>query len=50
MALYDPQQHRSHILLYGQDPGVTSLYYAALACGILAIQTRPSSEASRRSR
>ena len=31
MALYDPQQHRSHILLYGQDPGATSLYYAALA-------------------
>jgi predicted ATPase len=35
MALYDPQQHHSHILshilLYGQDPGATSLYYAALA-------------------
>ena len=31
MALYDPQQHRSHTLLYGQDPGATSLYYAALA-------------------
>jgi predicted ATPase len=33
MALYDPQQHRSHIFLYGygQDPGATSLYYAALA-------------------
>jgi predicted ATPase len=31
MALYDPQQHRSHTLFYGQDPGVTSLYYAALA-------------------
>jgi predicted ATPase len=31
MALYGPQQHRSHILLYGQDPGATSLYYAALA-------------------
>ena len=30
MALYDPQQHRSHTL-YGQDPGATSLYYAALA-------------------
>ena len=31
MALYDPQQHRSYTLLYGQDPGATSLYYAALA-------------------
>jgi predicted ATPase len=31
IALYEPQQHRSHTLLYGQDTGVTSLYYAALA-------------------
>ena len=31
MALYDPQHHRSHTLLYGQDPGATALYYAALA-------------------
>ena len=31
MALYDPQQHRSHTLLYGQDPRATSLYYAAWA-------------------
>jgi TOMM system kinase/cyclase fusion protein len=31
MALYNPQHHRSHTLLYGQDPGATSLYYAALA-------------------
>ena len=22
IALYDPQQHRSHAFLYGQDPGV----------------------------
>jgi TOMM system kinase/cyclase fusion protein len=25
MALYDPQQHRSHAALYGQDPGACSL-------------------------
>jgi len=31
IALYDPQQHRSHTLLYGQDPGATALYYAAWA-------------------
>jgi class 3 adenylate cyclase/DNA-binding winged helix-turn-helix (wHTH) protein/predicted ATPase len=31
MTLYNPQQHRSHTLLYGQDPGVTSLYGTALA-------------------
>jgi predicted ATPase len=31
IALYDPQQHRSHALLYGQDPGVASRGYAALA-------------------
>jgi predicted ATPase len=31
MALYAPQHHRSHTLLYGQDPGATSLYWGALA-------------------
>jgi predicted ATPase len=31
MALYDPQQHRSYTLLYGQDPGATSLYLGAWA-------------------
>jgi predicted ATPase len=31
LALYNPQQHRSHTLLYGQDPGATSLSWAALA-------------------
>jgi predicted ATPase len=31
MSLYDPQQHRSHAFLYGEDPGVVCLSYAALA-------------------
>jgi predicted ATPase len=31
IAHYDLQQHRSHTLLYGQDPGVASLYSATLA-------------------
>src|SRR5262245_55088639 len=31
MAIYDPQQHRSYALLYGQDPGATSLYFGAWA-------------------
>jgi class 3 adenylate cyclase/predicted ATPase len=31
IALYNPQHHRSHTLLYGQDPGTTSLYLGALA-------------------
>ena len=31
MALYDPQHHRSHTLLYAQDPGPSALSYAALA-------------------
>ncbi len=31
IALYDPQQHQSHALLYGQDPGVASRDYTALA-------------------
>jgi class 3 adenylate cyclase/predicted ATPase len=29
IALYDPEQHRSHAFLYGQEPGVTSLSWAA---------------------
>ena len=29
MALYDPQQHRPHVALYGQDPGVGCLYFGA---------------------
>jgi predicted ATPase len=29
ITLYDPQQHRSHAFLYGQDPGVTCLATAA---------------------
>ncbi|MBI3301447.1 MAG: hypothetical protein HYZ72_05130 [Deltaproteobacteria bacterium] len=28
IALYDPQQHRSHALLYGHDPGVACLSHA----------------------
>ena len=30
IALYDPQQHRSSVFLYGHDPGVFGLSYAAL--------------------
>jgi class 3 adenylate cyclase/predicted ATPase len=35
MACYDPQQHRSHIVLYGHDPGVLCLSYAARALWLL---------------
>jgi class 3 adenylate cyclase/predicted ATPase len=31
IALYDPQQHHSHVFLYGQDPGVACLSFAAWA-------------------
>jgi predicted ATPase/class 3 adenylate cyclase len=31
MALYDPQQHRSHAFVYGQDPGVACQSFAAWA-------------------
>ena len=31
LAFYDPQQHRSHAFLYGYDPGVWSLVFAAWA-------------------
>ena len=35
MALYDVQQHRSHTLLYGQDPGVVCQSFAAWALWLL---------------
>jgi predicted ATPase len=35
VALYDTQQHRAHALLYGDDPGVGCLSYAALALWFL---------------
>ncbi|HEV8715146.1 MAG TPA: adenylate/guanylate cyclase domain-containing protein, partial [Candidatus Binatia bacterium] len=35
ITLYDPQQHRSHAFLYGQDPGVDGLSYAALVLWLL---------------
>ena len=35
IALYDPQQHRSHAFLYGEDPGVVSLSFAACALWFL---------------
>jgi predicted ATPase len=31
VSLYDPQQHRFHAVLYGEDPGVVCLSYTALA-------------------
>jgi predicted ATPase len=30
LALYDPQQHRSHAFRYGQDPGVVCLSYISV--------------------
>ncbi len=35
LALYDPQQHRSHASLYGQDPGVVCLSYEVWALWML---------------
>jgi len=35
IALYDPQQYRSHAFVYGQDPGVHSLSYATLVLWLL---------------
>jgi class 3 adenylate cyclase/predicted ATPase len=35
MALYDPQQHRSHAFVYGQDPGVACRSFAALPIWVL---------------
>jgi tetratricopeptide (TPR) repeat protein len=35
LALYDPQQHRSHVFLYGQDPAMACLTYDAMALWLL---------------
>jgi class 3 adenylate cyclase/predicted ATPase len=35
MALYDAQQHHSHALLYGRDPGVDCYSYTAWVLGFL---------------
>ncbi len=34
-SLYDPNQHRSHAVLYGQDPGITARIYLARTLWIL---------------
>jgi class 3 adenylate cyclase/predicted ATPase len=35
MALYDPQQHRSHAFVFGQDPGVACRSFAAWPIWVL---------------
>ena len=51
IALYDPQQHRSHALLYGgHDPGCVAAPMRPDPCGSSAIQTRPCRACQRRSR
>ena len=35
IALYDPQQHRSHAFLYGQDPGSACQSFAAMSIWVL---------------
>jgi class 3 adenylate cyclase/predicted ATPase len=35
VALYDPQQHRSHAFIYGQDPGVLCRCFAAWPIWVL---------------
>jgi predicted ATPase len=35
VALYDPQRHKGHTFLYGQDPGVACLAFGAVALWLL---------------
>jgi predicted ATPase len=35
IALYDPQQHRSHVIRYGQDPGMMCRAYAGVTLWLL---------------
>ena len=39
-TLYDPVEHRSHAVLYGQDPKVLCLTYRALVCHLLGDPAR----------
>ena len=50
IALYDVQQHRSLAFLYGTDPAVVCLSYAARALWLLGYPDQPAGEAPRRSR
>jgi predicted ATPase len=34
-AIYDPQQHHSHVFLYGTDPGIACLFWGSLALWFL---------------
>ncbi|HSR34743.1 MAG TPA: hypothetical protein VLY63_29585, partial [Anaerolineae bacterium] len=45
VALYDPQEHRSHVFVYGVDPGVVCRSYAAMSMWMLGYpdQARQSS-------
>ena len=47
IALYDPQQPRTHAVRYDQDPGVACRAMAPRTCGGWAIQSRPCSGATR---
>ncbi len=40
LTLYDPQQHRGHAFVYGQDPGVVALGYAARTLPLLGYVAR----------
>ena len=42
IALYDPQQHRSHVLLYGQDPGMSCLGFTAMVMWLLGYPDQAS--------
>lgn len=35
LAIYDPQKHRTHAFLYGQDPGIACRGFEAWALGLL---------------
>src|SRR5262249_51853279 len=46
VALYDPERHRGHPFVYGQDPGVACLAFGAVALWLLGYPD----QAARRSR
>ena len=47
IALYNPQQHPTHAVRYGQDPGVACRPMAPRTCGGWAIQNKRCSGATR---
>lgn len=44
LEIYDPEEHRSHVFRYGQDPGVTGRSFASLTLWLLGLPEQAEAE------